>query len=233
MAFKKVKDYNEARFGKFFLLRNDGDFADVIFLYKSYDDVLEADVHYIKSTDYSGYVHCCGHGCPACGKNIKVQNKLFIPVYNIKEGEIQFWDRNMRFEAQLEHDVFSQFSNPSDYVFRVTRKGEAGSYDTTYQILVVGTVKGTSYDQILEENNATFPDYYDQICKDLSVEQLSAMLNNSPTTVDTNFTSVPNYTVTPRPVVNSFVPPAFTSTDSDEEVTSNNSFEELDDDVQF
>ena len=65
MAFKTAREYNEDRFGGLFLLRNDGDYADVIFLYRSLDDVLIADTHYIKSADYSGYVHCCGRGCPA------------------------------------------------------------------------------------------------------------------------------------------------------------------------
>ena len=68
MAFKTVESYNEARFGGFFLLRNDGDFADVVFMYRNKDDVLVADTHYVKGSDYSGYVHCCGRGCPACSK---------------------------------------------------------------------------------------------------------------------------------------------------------------------
>ena len=63
MAFQKVTDYNEARFGNFFLLRNDGDFADVIFLYRSRDDELVGPTHYIKSEDYSGYVQCLGNKC--------------------------------------------------------------------------------------------------------------------------------------------------------------------------
>jgi len=107
MAFKTVKTYNEEKFGGLFLLRNDGDFADVVFLYQSIDDVLVADTHYIKSSEYTGYVHCCGSGCPACAKGIRVQTKLFIPLYNIQDHEIQFWDRTMRFEPQLNQDVFS------------------------------------------------------------------------------------------------------------------------------
>ena len=105
MAFKKMTDYNEERYGGKFILRNDGDFADVIFLYKSISDVLVADAHYIKSEKYNGYVHCCGVGCPACAKEIRVQNKLFIPLYNIQSREIEFWDRTVRFERQLISDT--------------------------------------------------------------------------------------------------------------------------------
>ena len=83
MGFKSVTSYNEEKFNGLFLLRNDGDSADVIFLDRNIDDVLVADTHYVKSADYSGYVHCCGKGCPACAKGIRIQTKLFIPLYNI------------------------------------------------------------------------------------------------------------------------------------------------------
>ena len=71
MAFKTMNDFNKERgYDNYFTLRNDGDTADVIILYRGVSDVLVADAHYIKSNDYTGYVHCCGRGCPACGKGI-------------------------------------------------------------------------------------------------------------------------------------------------------------------
>lgn len=203
MAFKSMKDYNEQRFGGMFLLRNDGDYADVIFMYRSIDDVLVADTHYIKSPDYSGYVHCCGHMCPACAKGIRVQTRLFIPVYNIEAQEIQFFDRSMRFENQLNHDVFSKFPNPSEYVFRITRHGAAGDVNTTYQIVAVGKNTYKSYYDILNQCNAQFPDYFDNICKDYSIDQLNFMLNASQNSAATT-SDMPGYTVTPRvPTTNS------------------------------
>ena len=33
MAFKTAKTYNDERFGELFMLRNDGDYADVVILY--------------------------------------------------------------------------------------------------------------------------------------------------------------------------------------------------------
>ena len=200
MAFKKITDYNEERFGNFFLLRNDGDFADVVFLYKSFDDVLVADAHYVKSNDYTGYIHCCGAGCPACAKGLRVQNKLFIPLYNISSGEIQFFDRSIRFQNQLESEVFSKFANPSDYVFRIIRHGAAGSFETTYEIVVVGHINGTSYDKICADNNVTFPDYYSTVCKDLTVSEVSALFTASAMSTSASVSGdMPSYTVTPRP----------------------------------
>ena len=58
MAFKKITDYNEEKYGRLFVLKDDKEYADVILLYRSINDVLIADIHYIKSPEYSGYVHC-------------------------------------------------------------------------------------------------------------------------------------------------------------------------------
>lgn len=204
MAFKTAKEYNEARFGNMFLLRNDGDSADVIFLYRNSDDVLVADTHYIKSPTYSGYAHCCGIGCPACQKNIRVQSKLFIPLYNISEGKIQFWDRSMRFEPQLQKDVFEMYPDPCRYVFRITRHGAAGSIDTTYEIQAVATNTVKSFDAILAEAKTSYPECYSEVCKELSSSEMSAMLNSSTSSEDlSDYKPIPRVAV---PTAEPFLP---------------------------
>lgn len=200
MAFKSLKLYNEERFSNLFLLRDDGDYADVVFLYQSVDDAMVVDTHYIKSAEYSGYVQCCGRNCPACAKGIKVQSKLFIPLYNIFENKVEIWDRGIRFSNQFLRDVFNHYPNPSEFVFRITRHGVAGSMDTQYSIMNVGRNAGYSYDSIIEAHNVKFPDIYYEICKNYSVADLSSMLFAS----QRNFSqknsdySLPNYMITPR-----------------------------------
>lgn len=200
MAFKSLKLYNEERFSNLFLLRDDGDYADVVFLYQSVDDAMVVDTHYIKSAEYSGYVQCCGRNCPACAKGIKVQSKLFIPLYNIFENKVEIWDRGIRFSNQFLRDVFNHYPNPSEFVFRITRHGAAGSMDTQYSIMNVGRNAGYSYDSIIEAHNVKFPDIYYEICKNYSVADLSSMLFAS----QRNFSqknsdySLPNYMITPR-----------------------------------
>lgn len=200
MAFKTVEQYNEEKYGGKFILQNDGDFADVIFLYQSTKDVLVADAHYIKSDEYSGYVHCNGGGCPACVNGIRVQNKIFIPVYNIQAGEIQFWDRTVRFEPQLQADVFSKYPNPSEFVFRITRHGASGDINTKYQIIAVGNNNVKSFAEILSENSASFPAYYENICRDVDAFTLANWVNNSNSARKDSATSsaVPNYIAAPR-----------------------------------
>lgn len=195
MAFKSVKQYNEEKYGGKFILQNDQDSADVIFLYQSVNDMLVADVHYIKSPDYNGYVHCNGRGCPACGKGIRVQTKLFIPLYNITAGEIQFWDRTTKFEPQFYSDVFSKFPNPSEYVFKVTRNGASGDINTRYAIQVLASNNVKSYADILLENKINFPEYYENICKNADASILSTWLNASQ---NSSSGDIPEYVPMPR-----------------------------------
>lgn len=198
MAFKSMTQYNQERYGGLFRLVNDNDHARVVFLYQSVDDVLIADTHYIKSGEFSGYVHCCGRGCPACAKGIRVQNKLFIPLYNLDDNEIQFWDRTTNFENQLNNDVFNKYPNPSQYVFTITRHGVAGDINTKYEIRATNRYTVETYDQILNKFQIKMPDYYSNICKELSATELSDILNQGNNYSAPNGDSLPDYSVTPR-----------------------------------
>lgn len=206
MAFKSVEQFNDDRYHGMFRLVNDGEGADVVFLYQSMKDMLVAQAHYIKSADYSGYVHCCENGCPACSKGIRVQTKLFIPVYNIEKDEIQFWDRNMKFEPQMEQDVFNRFPNPSEYVFRITRHGIPNDINTNYEIKAVGKNVNSSYSSILAKFNTKMPDAYSKIIKEVSISELSQMLQNSGTD---SASTMPEYTPIPRAGYQASMPETF------------------------
>lgn len=204
MAFKTAKAYNDERYGGMFMLRDDGDYADVVILYRNEDDVLVADTHYIKSADYSGYVHCVGKGCPACAKGLRVQPKLFIPVYVLERSgsgdlnQIEFFDRSMRFENQLRQEVFANYPNPCEFVFRITRHGAAGSMDTKYEFRVMGRNNAISYDDIMRKFNTKSPDFFDQICKEFTAQQISDMLTSRADSTSPTMSDIPEYTPTPR-----------------------------------
>ena len=195
MAFKTVEQFNDDRYRNLFRITDDKKSSDVIFLYRSKADMLVAQAHYIKSAQYDGYVHCCGEGCPACKKGIRVQTKIFIPLYNIAKNAIEFWDRSMRFEPQFQKDVFDNFPNPSDFVFRVTRHGVANDINTTYSIAVVGRNAVMSYNDILAKFHATMPDYYENIIRDISISELDGMLQSE---VSDNTVVTQDYVPIPR-----------------------------------
>ena len=205
MAFKSVEEFNDNRYHNLFRLINDGEYADVVFLYQSMKDMLVAQAHYIKSSEYSGYVHCCEAGCPACAKNIRVQTKLFVPVYNVTKNVIEFWDRTIKFEPQLERDVFNKYPNPSEFVFRITRHGIPNDINTTYSIVAVGKNTLGSYQEILNKFQAKMPDYYSNIIREVSVADLSSMLQAG----DSNAASMPEYTPIPRQGYQSSIPDTY------------------------
>lgn len=192
MAFKSFAQYQEDKNGEFFVLPNDGDYADVIFLYKSPNDVLVGEVHYLSTSNYKGYVHCCGAGCPACNyespnskyKGIRLDKKIFIPLYNIQKQKIEFWDRSVFFEQVLQKSVFGPFPNPSETVFRVTRRGEAGSRDTKYDIQPVGRNSSMPYEKILADFNMTLPEGYNKVCIEMSASEMAAALASTGTPSD-------------------------------------------------
>lgn len=208
MGFKKLSEYNEERYGNKFILKDDGDSAEVVFLYRNYkDDVMVAPSHYVKSANYNGYVFCNGKGCPACAKGIRIQHKLFIPLYVVKRGKeavdsdhIEFFDRTVKFDAQLQRDVFHNYPNPSDFIFKIIRHGEPNSIDTNYEIRAVAQNNLISYDEILKKCHITMPEGYEDIIKEVSNSELYEMVNNEETSESNQ--SLPSYKITPRKMAN-------------------------------
>ena len=195
MAFKSLSEYNANKYKNLFVLKEDGESADVVILYRSIEDVMIIDAHYIKSDEYSGYVHCCGANCPACAKGIRVQNKIFVPVYNIKEDEIQYFDRTTYFETQLTSDVFKNFPNPSEYVFKITRHGVPNDRDTKYTFTAINKVPPEiSYEALMKKFNTSMPEDYSKVCKLYSSDTLSNMLSGS----SSDASNLSEYVVTPR-----------------------------------
>jgi len=198
MAFKKFNDYVDNKNGIFFTLPNDKDYADVIFLYQSIDDVLVASVHWISTPGYKGYAHCLDDNCPACnyrserGGTIQRRDAMFIPVYNITKSRFEFWDRTPNFEYKLHDAVFKNYPNPSEYVFRITRNGKPRDVNTTYDIMVTGKNNYT-YEQIMADFKLSFPESYDLVCKELSYEEMDRYLNS------TAPASIPDYNYVPVP----------------------------------
>lgn len=225
MAFKTMVDYDNERYHDMLMLRDDGDYVDVILLYQDIKDVIVCDSHYIKGPNFNGYVQCLGKpSCPACnyGENgIYVQTKLFIPVYVVSnpnggkdEGEILFWDRNVSFNQQvLDPQVFSKYPDPSQFVFRITRSGARGDANTRYNIQAIGKNNLISYEDILKEKNIKMPDYYETICKDWSVEDYNKVLNKNQPVDNFDADTMPNYTLKPREMTPESELPDFSSID--------------------
>ena len=202
MAFKSINEVKAEKYSGKFILENDGDTAFVIFLYRSSNDMLAANAHYIKSNSYNGYVHCNEGGCAACAKGLRIQTKLFVPMLVMtingnSVNEIQFWDRNMNFEPVLSQAVFKNFADPSAYIFQITRHGVHGSKETTYTITVADSNK-IPFDQIMSDYNVSFPAVYEKVIKEVDNATLSQWLATANAANTATNTAVPQYVATPR-----------------------------------
>ena len=182
--------------------------------------MLRADVHYLISDTYTGYVHCLGVGCPVCARKkadgsmlIRKQNKFFIPVYNIYKdgGVIEFWERyyNKGFELQFDKEVFNISPNPSECVFKITRKGGFNDQNTRYSFVAAGRNTIATYDQILAKFNAKMPDYYENVVKAFSASELTDMMQSS--SAPSSVSSMPEYIPMPRAGYQSSIPDTFVS----------------------
>lgn len=162
---------------KFFVLRNDCDCADVIPLYQSKEDVIAFVAHRIGD---KGYVECCGDGCPYCVQNFTKLRKLFIPLYDIAKDEVVFWDRSIHSVNTVISRLFSEFSNPSEYVFRITRRGERFDPLISYDVCAIAKNTVLSYDEILEKFGIQLPDAYSNVI------ELMSRKTEEPQRIETN-----------------------------------------------
>lgn len=215
MAFKSVEEFKEERNQGKFVLEEDKDSAEVLFLYRTKRDELQADVHYIRTRPYTGYVHCCGTGCPACARKFRRDSKIFIPLYVMTQtdrahggerrviDQILFWDKKTTFDKQLDQDVFYNYPNPMECVFKITRNGAYRDMNTRYEIKALGRNTGLTYDSILAKFQAKMPDYYSNVVREYTAAELENMLQDSAATPASD---LPEYTPVPRAGYQSSLP---------------------------
>jgi len=261
-GFKSSQNYRREKHGKMLVLSADRNYVEAIIMYKSAADIMVADTHYIRSDEYDGYVLCLGRGCPACNhvtpngnKGIRIQPKLFVPMYvlnkngepllnsegqplvddegNPKHGEIQFFDRSAKWEdLVLQPQVMTKFPNPSEFVIRMTRNGLPGDMDTKYVFQAVYTNNVKSYDEICAEEGITFPEHFHSICKDVDATTMQRWLSsaNSPSQ-SVPVGDMPAYAATPRGTLPNLPPPPSVNLTTTPDFTDDDILP--DEDVQF
>ena len=143
-----VDHYGGQGGGGFFSLKDDGDTAEVRFMYNNIDDVQGMSVHEIKEVNSEGkevkrFVNCLREynqpidDCPFCAAHIPVQAKLFVPVYDVASDTTKTWQRGKKFFSKISH-LCSRYSKKGEplvsHIFEITRVGKAGDQTTTYEV---------------------------------------------------------------------------------------------------
>ena len=129
--------------GGFFSLSNDGDTAQVRFMYNGIDDVEGYAVHQIEVDGKKRYVNCLREynepvdKCPLCANNSVVLAKLFVPVYDIDADTTKVWERGKKFFAKMS-SLCAHYPDVIHHTFEIERHGKKGDTSTTYEIYETG-----------------------------------------------------------------------------------------------
>ena len=142
----------------FFSLKNDGDVANVRFMYNKMDDVVGYAVHEITVDDKKRYVNCLREynepksKCPFCEANNFQRAKLYIPVYDVEEGEVRIWERGKNFFQKMAA-LCARYSSADiplvGHTFDIERHGKKGDTGTVYEIYETGS-DGTRLEDLPE-----------------------------------------------------------------------------------
>ena len=136
-------NYNQAdNYGaqksNFFSLKDDGDTAVVRFLYNDINDVEGVSVHEVQVGDKRIDVECIRtydepiEKCPFCAANMKVNAKLFIPVYDENSKESKIWTRGKSYFGELS-SLCSRYNPLVSTPIELERIGKKGDTSTKYQ----------------------------------------------------------------------------------------------------
>jgi len=131
---------------QYFSLKNDGDFAIVRIMHDSKDSIEIYPTHSITVNGKFRKVACLRgakdsiESCPLCAANNARGTSVYIKMvtYTTDEsGKISatpvIWERTMNYARKIV-TLLNDYGPLSDYVFKITRNGAAGSRDTTYDI---------------------------------------------------------------------------------------------------
>lgn len=131
----------------YFGLKDDGDEAIVRFAYSSPDELEIFTTHQVTIDGRFRRVNCLRgpkeplDNCPLCASGQNYQNRVYLKLVEYVRNEdgtitptAKVWERPVSY-LQIISNLFSEYGDISDCVFKVKRSGERGSMQTTYNIM--------------------------------------------------------------------------------------------------
>ena len=185
-----VDKYGGESLANFFSLKDNGDKATVRMLYETDDDVDLYAVHQIKLPDGSfRYVDCLRESydapfddCPLCARGRETKDfsekkaivKLWVPIYNVDEDEVQIWERGKAFYNKQLTPLMAKYGEPfCANVFEIERIGAAGYSKTKYDITFIENDK-----KVLDDfDEIDLPNPAETIILSKSFEELNNFVN--------------------------------------------------------
>lgn len=131
----------------YFSLKDDGDEAIVRFAYTDPDQLQIFTTHSVSIDGRFRRVNCLREPgapldtCPLCASGQSPQNRTYIKLIEYvrnEDGTItgvpKIWERPASY-VQILTNLFAEYGDISECVFKVKRSGERGSMQTTYSIM--------------------------------------------------------------------------------------------------
>lgn len=145
-SYTEAENYGGHGGSGFFSLPNDNDMKRVRFLYDTAEDIEGYAVHEVEVDGKKRYVNCLRSynepidNCPFCKAQRRQEVKAFIPLWDVEEGNVKFWERGKKMFARLSA-LCSRYPHLVEQEFEIQRHGAKGSKETFYDIMpAVGAV---------------------------------------------------------------------------------------------
>ena len=132
---------------KFFALKNHGDEAIVRIMHDTVDSFDLVAVHPVEVNGRYRNVNCLRDprepldNCPMCASGTPIRQKFYIHLlqYNRdNQGNIVvepcIWERSATYATTIAN-LINEYGPLSDHIFKIRRNGQAGSMETTYDIM--------------------------------------------------------------------------------------------------
>ena len=142
----------------FFGIADDMGTKQVRFMYSGIEDVEGMSVHRVKVNDKERWLNCLREyndpvdKCPFCREKRDTYARLFIPVYNLDEDQVQIWDRGKSMFSKISGLISRYTANGTLFVnniFEVERHGKPKDTKTTYEIFQIEN-DGVGFDELPE-----------------------------------------------------------------------------------
>lgn len=129
--------------GNFFQLKDDGDSAVVRLLFNKEEDIDNyiASVHVLEKDNRITDVDCIrshdepADKCPFCAERIRMQVKIYIPLWDEDRKRVLWWTRSRGFIEKVVKQIREVDGSIVGTPFKIIRIGAAGSFDTDYEFI--------------------------------------------------------------------------------------------------
>lgn len=205
---EQPKTENKAKGGfSYFSINKNGGEAIVRFMYNSPEEFNLFTLHQLRIDGKLRKIDCLHipyteTKCPLCEAGIKQDRKFFIKLLQYEKDENgvlksfpKIWERS-EFYANTLSNLFKEYGNISDLIFKIKRTGNPGDKATTYDIMYANPAIYKPEIYIKDEN--AFADFnFKIIVNNKTEDELKALLSTEAPTTPIHTT--PNNSTTDTP----------------------------------